>query len=343
MLCLDSNAKDCIAICEMIKGKRDKKPKTVYYCPVVNERHMNQVDDVHTLFKPHKEQMKSKLCVTDGDLQEGIDMLGGAHEPSDDTRPGVKKTFWHARKLKQCLLTSEMDLRGSDQTFRLQGIPKDRREWPGSFCVIGASGAGKTRWVVDMIQRHWKGATMLNRRKVIYLSSEVFIDKTLTMLTDMKKYEHLFVPVDLGIDTGIESGLSPDEFWLQKIEPKITDVRDCIIVFDDAQDSYCPARCRVAIDRGIRTGRHKNICTIALFHSIRNGQWTQQILQSAKHVCLFPRSQKGRVRDYFNTALSLTLNESRELTNLLQTTGRAAVVRLHNPVCIIAEKYLRLL
>ena len=342
MICLDSKDKECVLLCEMVTG-RQKKGKGVYYCPNMHEGTMNQCDDLHALFRDHMEPMQEKLRVSESDLTEGIDLLQGGNEPDGTENMSVRRSFWHARKLRKCLLTSEMDLRGTKDSFQLVGVPDDRRIWAGSFVVLGPSGSGKTHWVVEMLKRHWSRATLYNRRKCIYISAEVFQDATLRVLSETKRYENLYEPVDVSLQAGKESGLSPEDFWEQKVEPKLEHCRDCLIVFDDAQDSYCPNQCRVAIDLGLRTFRHRNSSVIALFHSIRNGVWTKQALQSAKHAILFPRAQKGRIRDFFKDFLGLTMNESRQLVQLLQSTGRACAVRLHNPVSVIAPKYLRLL
>ena len=341
MLCLQETP-DCLSICEMVSGKA-KQGKPVFYSPCIHEKSMNKVDDLHSLFKNHMEELKSKLRVTGPDLTGAIDILQTGKEPDHDTSAQQTKAFWALRKMKHSLLTSEMDIRGTKQSFKLNAIPDKKSEWPGTFCILGPSGSGKTHWLAEMIKQHWTRTTPANRRKVIWLSSEVYIDKTLHILTDLKRFEEWWYPVDISIQAGRDSGLTPEDFWLQMVEPKIEHARDSIICWDDPQDSWCPNQCRVAIDRALRCGRHSNNCTVAIFHSIRNGLWTRQCLQSCKHTVLFCRAQKGRVRDFFRDFLGLTMGESRDLVTLLQDCGRATCIRLHNPVCIIAEKYLKLL
>ena len=62
-------------------------------------------------------------------------------------------------------------------------FPKAIKDWTGTFTLFGSSGAGKTYFLVDMIERYLRsvssGAAI---RPIIWLSPEEKIDKTLAPL-----------------------------------------------------------------------------------------------------------------------------------------------------------------
>jgi hypothetical protein len=86
-----------------------------------------------------------------------------------------------------------------------------------------------------------------------------------------------------------------------------------------------------------------NTTCIPIYHSIRSGIWTQQVLSSVKHLVVFPMSAKGKVAFFFRDCLGMTIREARKLVQKLTQRGRAAVVRMHAPAAVWTDRYLKLL
>ena len=208
---------------------------------------------------------------------------------------------------------------------------------------MGSSGSGKGYWLRELLLRHLRQSNFHNRRKIFYCSPELYLDKTLAPLRDSIRHADWFLGIDVGIKTGEASGLGPEEFYQQHVHDILVHVENGIICLDDIQDSYCPVQLRKLNNRLLRTGRHDGNSVFSIFHSIRNGQFTQQALQSCKHAVIFPKAQKGRIVEFMKMSLGLRLQEARELTKILSMSGRACVVRLHAPVSVWSSQFLRLL
>ena len=195
----------------------------------------------------------------------------------------------------------------------------------------------------ELILRHWRSNSPNRRRKLIWISPELYLDTTLSELRDSIKYSDWFVGIDVSIQGGEESGLDEDAFFRERVYEVVTKCRDCIIVFDDLRDSYGSNRLRQLSDRCLRTSRHMNTTCIPIYHSIRSGIWTQQVLSSVKHLVVFPMSAKGKVAFFFRDCLGMTIREARKLVQKLTQRGRAAVVRMHAPAAVWTDRYLKLL
>jgi hypothetical protein len=334
-----SEGKHAVEICTLVTGKK-KQP--VYYIDTEDKARLNKTD-TKTLLGGHLPRLKTNLRITEDHLGTALNLLHNGQDPSDDDHKHVHKGFWKLRELRHELLTREMDIRSErDQSFRID-FPKKKDEFFGHVACLGATGAGKGWFITSMILRHWKSTSYLHRRHVFYISAEASIDKTLDRLR-IRKFEEWFHPVDVSYEAGENSGLNPEQFWVEKVESQLAEVRNCIVVLDDVQDSYGLASSVLQTqNRMLRIGRHRNISVISVFHSIKNGQWTRQLIQSAKYLILFPKAQQGRTRDFFYEALGMPRREALELTKFIQKCGRACIVRTSAPVSVICEKYLKLI
>jgi len=326
-------------ICSLVTKKK-KQP--IYYIGEVDESRISTAD-TRTLLGGHIETLRNSMRIKQDHMETALQHLVENTEPEDEGHPHIKRGFWRLKELKQDLLTREMDIRSEkDQHFEIN-IPKKKEEFFGHMGALGASSSGKGYFITDLILRHWKSTSYLQRRHVYYVSAEATIDKTLNRLR-VRKYEEFLHVIDVSFEAGEESNLSRQDFWLEKVEGAIGEVRDAIIVLDDVQDSYgLPSDVLTTLNRTLRIGRHRNLSVISVFHSIKNGAWTRQLTQSAKYLVLFPRSQQGRTRDFFYEVLGMPRREALDLTKFIQKCGRACIVRTHAPVCIICEKYLKLI
>jgi hypothetical protein len=332
------DGKGAVEICSMVHGR---KRLPVYYHDEFDQQKLNRVENFRDLVKSHMGELQSRHRVTLPHLEAAIGLHERQSEPEETEHPHVRKMYWTLRDLKRTLLSREMDIRGEKQRFEI-GIPRVATEYFGHVAVLGPSGSGKGYWITGLILQHWKSASFLNRRRVYYVSAEATLDKTLKRL-DVKKYEDWFIPIDVSYEAGLESGQSPEEFWAEHVDALLSNVRNAIIVLDDTQDGYSPKEALKTQDKLVRIGRHKNISVISVYHSIRNGMYTKQLLQSAWHVVIFGRAQRGRVRDFFHEVFGMPRREAQNLVDHMNQCGRAAVVRTLAPVTLICEKYMKLL
>ena len=163
------------------------------------------------------------------------------------------------------------------------------------------------------------------------------------MISDVTKYEPWFHGIDIGFDIFESSGLSPQQFFEERVRGVLAHQKNAIIVFDDFQDSAIPAILRKYADRLLRTGRHKGTSTWTLQHSLRNSAFSRQSVQSCKHVTLFCRSQRGKCISFLKDSVGLSLGQSRELVALMSQCGRAATLRMHSPMMLVCADYVKLL
>ena len=181
------------------------------------------------------------------------------------------------------------------------------------------------------------------RRHVYYLSPELHEDLTLRRISDVRKYEDWFHGIDVSIDAVEQSGQTPDTYFKQKVFDQVHHTRNSIIVCDDFQDSGIAGQLRKYTDRLLRTGRHKGQSTITLQHNLRNSQFSRQSVGSCKHIVLFPRAQRGKVMNFLKDTVGLSMRQAKELTELMSSTGRAAVLRMHAPMMLISEQYIKVI
>ena len=57
-----------------------------------------------------------------------------------------------------------------------------KTDWPGTMTLIGSSGAGKTRFLTDLMLRYLRGTADHSKRQILWLSPELEIDKTIEPL-----------------------------------------------------------------------------------------------------------------------------------------------------------------
>jgi hypothetical protein len=335
-----SESKDAVKLCDLVTGSRKRQP--VFYVENEDDSRLNNAD-TRQLLGGHLPVLKSKLRVNQEHLDEALDVLASEREPTPDRHAGVHKAFWKMRELKHELLSREMDIRSEkDQRFEIN-FPKKIDGFFGHMAVLGPTGSGKGWWITDLIKRMWQNTSFLQRRKVYYISAEATIDKTLDRLR-IKKYQDWFFPIDVSYEAGEASGMSPADFWAEKVGGTLAEVRNAIVVLDDVQDSYGDTTSVISTqNRLLRIGRHRNLSVVSVFHSIKNGPWTRQLTQSARFLVLFAKAQQGRVRDFFFEALGMPRREALELTKHIQKCGRASIIRTSAPVTLICEKYLKLI
>jgi hypothetical protein len=247
--------------------------------------------------------------------------------------------YFKCKEWIQASLLSEMNIEDQSGEFVIPFPPGT--DFCGHELVVGSTNAGKTFLVVQKILANLKGPKA-DRRKFVYFSAEWNRDKTLEPLRN-KKFSEYVDGVDCSEDGFRNSQYStPEEFFLNEIKIRCAQ-RNCVLIWDDSQDMCCPDLIRPLINSMMRVARHQNISLIVLLHSIRSAAWSSQSHQSCKYITLFPRSQKGKIRDYVNQDLGLTLPESRDLVKDFAQLGRVMTISLHCPQVCIGPKLIRLI
>ena len=232
--------------------------------------------------------------------------------------------------------TSKRPGNDSDLEFRLE-FPRKKESWPGSMTLFANSGGGKTYYLVSMILRYLKSVPNWEKRRIIYISPESSIDKTLEPLRH-KRWQLWYEPVDVSQDALRKSGLDAMSYYQKNVEDKL-DGDDMLICFDDYADA-APAMVPLLTQKYnsmLRVARHRNCGVVSLQHTYSGGKKTSQSLQSNRHIVFFPRSQHAV--DH----LQLTVPEAKALVRRFAALDRHMVVSMFSPVCIFNSKYLHLL
>ena len=331
---------NAIHVCDIVKGRSKAMP--LYYYYEVDDSLLMQVDDIEQLLKSSLPDIKDKLRINQEIVNQAISLLKSDKEPADDAKGPVRRAYYFLKKKSRELLREELDLRDVPEKAVIN-IPNKLDEWPGTEFIAGSSGSGKGYYSTEKILRHWKASSPLNRRHIFWLSPELHEDKTLRRISDLKKYEPWFTGIDISINAFEDSGLSAIQFFNERVKSVLQHQKNSIIVADDFQDSGIPNVLRKYIDRLLRTGRHNGTSTWSLQHSLRNSAFSRQAVQSCKHVTLFCRSQRGKCISFLKDSVGLSLGQSRDLVTLMAQCGRSATLRMHSPMMLICDDYVKLL
>ena len=315
-------------ICDIVTGKR--KTGEVRWLSVPQQEHQNTFHDLQELntepFRDHFEVSNEKATAILDAIQNGTTIEG-------------RKFFQIKRNLKE-RLQIEVDLAGTSETLQLDFRPK--KQFTPHFLVVGGTGSGKTHWVKDMILRNLKGPKA-NRRTFLVVSAQFESDNTLKELRQDKYNGHV-----IGFDAG-EDGLSNSNFdnaedYFDFIKMRIENTEPGTVVFlDDFKDTVFSEQLRRYVDRGLRVLRHKGVTLMMILHSLRAGVWSSQAHNSVGYMVVFPRSQKNKIVQFFNSELALPLKESRALVRRFALDSRVVILHKHTPECLIGTQLVRLL
>jgi hypothetical protein len=336
MLTLSSNADNThILSMKPDKGKGETK---VYWHPTLQPELRNSVESLDYFFKNDRFRDRYELSGPEADeIQEALN--GGS------VCCKYQKKFFQCKRHITDSLFSEMDISDDQQSFVLD-FPEGGNTYGWCCFVCGGSGSGKSHWVInDRILRNLKGPKK-NRRKFIYCSAELSLDKTLAPVRDDEKYSEWFCGIDISEEAIKESSLTPEAYYDQKIAMRVdTAVPGTILVCDDYRDSVpeVAERMRRLIDRIQRVGRHRKLGLIFILHKLKSGMWSTTAYSSCKFICCFPRSQKNKIRDLLEHEFGFTKKEARRTVADFAQTGRACWIHCHAPNYIANDKLLRLI
>ena len=254
----------------------------------------------------------------------------------------LKHAYWNIRQNFDRYLQREMYI-GDDPTSMFElNLPTKQKDWPGTMTLIGSSGAGKTRFLTDMMLRYLRSTPDSSKRSIIWLSPELEIDKTILPLKD-KRWAMWFRGIDISAQALKKSGKDAASYYAQNIDAVIeTSGENALIVLDDFPDgarSLYPMLLQ-AYNNWIRVARHRNQGIFSLQHTYAGGKNTSQSLQSNKYIIFFPRSQQNRCITFMRDHLMMQMNEARELVRRFAKLDRWLAIQMHSPVCLFNSKYL---
>ena len=323
------------------QSARKRRVGTVYFTHDLDPDKQN-VSDASGVLQLHKAYLKKENHVNNYEFDEIAQMLDEEQEP--DMHHPLKHAYWNIRQNFDRFLKREMYI-GDDPTAAFElNLPMKRKDWPGTMTLIGSSGAGKTRFLTDMMLRYLKATPDSAKRAIIWLSPELEIDKTIEPLKH-KRWSMWFRGIDISAQALKKAGKDAATYYHDNIDAVIeTAGENALIVLDDFPDgarSLYPMLLQ-AYNNWIRVARHRNQGIFSLQHTYAGGKNTSQSLQSNKYIIFFPRSQQNRCITFLRDHLMMQVNEARELVRRFAKLDRWLAIQMHSPVCLFNSKYLYL-
>ena len=324
------------------KGRSKKAYKDVYFTHSMRKEHQN-VAPAAGVLELHRDSLKKLHKIGQAAYDRICAMIDSGTEP--DVGEPLRSEYWELLKVYERALRREMYI-GDQDALRFElNLPKNKETWGGTFTCIGNSGAGKTRWVVDLCLRYLRATKPHARRTIIWMSPEWEIDKTLKPLKD-RRWSFNVIGIDISETALRKSGMDAASYYKLKVDDVIENHGEkALIVMDDFPDGAKGLYpfLRKAYNTMLRTARHRGSGAISLQHTYAGNRNTVQALQSNRHVIFFPRSQQNRCIMFMRDHLMMQIPEARELVLRFAQLDRYMIIQLHSPVCIFNSKYLLLL
>ena len=346
MLTLVKDGKNANAIVPIVptSGKARARPiATVYFTHNMKDDNKNDAPAQPTLTL-HRSHIKKTNQISEHEYLEICKMLDNGSEP--EVGHPLRKAYWDMRDRYETSLMREMYI-GDQPDIKFQlDFPKAIRDWPGTFTLFGSSGAGKTYFLVAMIERYLRSVSSgASIRPVIWLSPEEKIDKTLAPLKK-PRWNAYYHGVDISEKAVKDSKLGAEEYFKKHVSGLIErHGENALIAFDDFVDSaqgMYPLLERL-YNSSLRTARHMNSGIFSLQHTYAGHRATSQSLQSNRYVIFFPRSQQQRCITFLKEHLGLSVPEAKVIVKRFSSLDRSMIVQMHSPVCIFNSKYLLLI
>ena len=317
--------------------------KMVHFSHQLDEERQNSADTSAGVLELHRPYLKKRNLVNEEEFKDICKMLDGEEEP-DQSHP-LRAAYWNIRDAHERFLQREMWL-GDTPEYRFEhNFPRKRDDWPGSWTLIGNSGAGKTRHLGDTLIRYWRATRDAEKRPILYLSPEIESDKTLKPLKD-ERWNRWLHGINTSEQALTKKGMDAASYYETHIAKKIDTLgENAIVCWDDFPDS-APAlvpMLEAKYNSSLRVARHRNQGVVSLQHTYAGGRRTSQALQSNRHVTFFPRSQQARTIRFLTDHLQLSVPEAKALVRRFASLDRYMTISMFSPVCIFNSQYLHLL
>ena len=151
-------------------GQRAKKSSgTVYFTHEMADENGLSADAAGVL-QLHRDTLKKEMHLAQPEFDAICKMIDRDDEPAPD-HP-LRHEFWDLKGHYDSYLKREMFLGDTDNIMFELNVPESRDDWPGTHTLIGNSGAGKTRYLTDMLLRYLKKSPAHLIRPIFWLSPE---------------------------------------------------------------------------------------------------------------------------------------------------------------------------
>ena len=164
---------------EKSTSARKKRRGTVFFTHDQNPDNQN-VSDASGVLHLHRAYLKKENHVNNYEFEEIAHMLDEEQEP--DMHHPLKHAYWNIRQNFDRYLRREMFIGDDTDTVFELNLSTKKTDWPGTMTLIGSSGAGKTRFLTDLMLRYLRGTPDHSKRQILWLSPELEIDKTIEPL-----------------------------------------------------------------------------------------------------------------------------------------------------------------
>ena len=105
----------------------------------------------------HRSHIKKVNQISEHEYHEICKMIDTGEEP--EVGHPLRKAYWDVRDRYETSLMREMYI-GDQPDIKFQlDFPKAVKDWPGTMTLFGSSGAGKTYFLVAMIERYLKSVS----------------------------------------------------------------------------------------------------------------------------------------------------------------------------------------
>jgi len=321
---------------EICKLKTGKKLIPVYWNPIRTPSLRLAVTDIKSFDNEH---FRDQFRLSQNQSDEIISHLKANTTPENH----LQSVFFKVKRFVEESLYTQMILTDNEKQELVVNFPEGNDNWPGVTLLCGASNCGKTWTFCEKIRRNLDGP-LKNRRNFIIVSNEWNKDCTLSNLKS-EKYRPWITGIDIS-DNSLRNSLhaTPEEFYKNEVQGAIdyAEPGSCICI-DDPMDACCASILRRRINRMCRCSRHDKVGLMFILHKIASGTWSSTASSNCKWFILYPRSQRGKVRDWLNKEMGCTLAEARDHVFNFSQAGRAMHVRLFSPQCLITKNRLQLL
>jgi hypothetical protein len=250
----------------------------------------------------------------------------------------LKGAFYSVRRDLNSRLFTEIDLRNTPHKISWR-YPQNIKKFPRHAIIIGSSGSGKTYKIINEIEEALRRP---KKRKFIYISPELNLDRTLKRVLNNKRWTKYFLGIDVSDESFKQSErANVEEWWLNDIKPLLDEAEPGTkIIIDDGPDSLLRNYLLTYLIRLLRTGRHKGLGVSSVQHRTRARRWTSQSYSSVSQVTLYPSGGgKGTQVAFLYDMMGIGKKRARSLVDLFGSTSRSMTINMWSPSLIFGDKF----